>query len=457
ITPMGGNQFIVTPSQNRIFTFTANVNGCSSPGSKLEIKVNKLKGIIMADSLGRKDGIVFCDSINLPATIKREGSYHFQWSPPTHLSDPTILNPIAKPTHNTWYYLTAQSGNCSIRDSVLLIPRPGINTKLEVSKKKVCQGDTLLAFAKRDKKENPLQEWLEWWPSKIIKLYRGDSVILQPDATTKVSLKILSGECFKEDTVTIKVFPKPKLDIWANTLKGCQGDTLHFVDNSKEVNARTWKLVDEPLHNEKEVRFHFPRAGNFNLHYVGIGKEGCMDSLIFPIQIGPLIKARVHVQPQGQDTLQVPNALVRLEDLTAGVSERIWDLGDGSTSTLKVLEYRYTHAGKYKIRLWVQSETGCQDSITKQIWVVEPQLIVPNIFTPNNDGINDFWQIGYNGGDEVEIRVFDRWGKVVYHSKQTAPGWDGKDLSGIPVTQGQFTYLIKIGQKTYKGTLSLLR
>lgn len=80
---------------------------------------------------------------------------------------------------------------------------------------------------------------------------------------------------------------------------------------------------------------------------------------------------------------------------------------------------------------------------------VEPpvgvQTIVPNIFTPNNDNINDLFKIGGVSNycyDSLSIQIYDRWGKMVYESFDPEFEWDGKNQRGAEVAEGTYYVIL---------------
>lgn len=115
---------------------------------------------------------------------------------------------------------------------------------------------------------------------------------------------------------------------------------------------------------------------------------------------------------------------------------------------------------------------GCdgksQDSIYFNIKVVPPTVgleLIPNVFTPNNDGLNDAFKLKGNTNpceDELSITIFDRWGKLVFKSDDPTFEWDGKNQSGKDVAAGTYFMLIEgiFGGELIeleKQTISLLR
>ena len=74
--------------------------------------------------------------------------------------------------------------------------------------------------------------------------------------------------------------------------------------------------------------------------------------------------------------------------------------------------------------LYVTDTNGCINSDTVQI-ILDGTLYVPNTFTPNSDGINDFFEIKGEEINTFEIWIFNRWGELIYNTKNMSNYWDG--------------------------------
>lgn len=82
---------------------------------------------------------------------------------------------------------------------------------------------------------------------------------------------------------------------------------------------------------------------------------------------------------------------------------------------------------------------GCQDSDCIDISILCGDVFIPNAFSPNNDGYNDELGVYGNCINEVVFRVFDRWGAMMFETKDTKNKWDGK-FKGTPVSTGVYIY-----------------
>lgn len=154
------------------------------------------------------------------------------------------------------------------------------------------------------------------------------------------------------------------------------------------------------------------------------------------------------------DTI-VPGQTLYLEDQSqspeeAPLSSYFWDFGDGSSETAKDPSHIYAGAGIYTITHTVINSEGCKDTVTKQI-VVPGEIEIPNAFSPNGDGINDLFFIkNLAGHKNPAIRIYNRWGLLVYESSNYQNNWDGEKA-----TDGTFFYILTLPEvkKDYKGTV----
>ncbi len=105
----------------------------------------------------------------------------------------------------------------------------------------------------------------------------------------------------------------------------------------------------------------------------------------------------------------------------------------------------FTQPGTYSVTLYV-SKGECRERITKVITVDIPsELTIPNVFTPNGDGINDVYHLKTTNLTEVSMTIFDRWGHLVYELTSSTGNvlWDGKNQFGVEVAEGTYFYVIK--------------
>jgi gliding motility-associated-like protein len=137
-----------------------------------------------------------------------------------------------------------------------------------------------------------------------------------------------------------------------------------------------------------------------------------------------------------------------------------WTFEDGSVAAGRSVFHDFGSEGNYLVRLRVSGSESCADSSFKRIQV-NSILKVPNIFTPNGDGLNDYFQIRTNGQDTYSFAVYTRSGVLVYKSESPTITWDGRSFTGEEVRNG--IYFFTISQVTgenriqTKGFVHLIR
>lgn len=149
-------------------------------------------------------------------------------------------------------------------------------------------------------------------------------------------------------------------------------------------------------------------------------------------------------------------------NLSADGLNYFWILPGGETSTLYEPVFEPAVDQDQLVSLEVTHPIGCSDS---KIDFYEPPLNVfmPNAFTPDGDGLNDIFKAEGTFIDEFELWVFDRWGNVVFHSKNPNKGWDGSDAN-VDFSAENLVYSYRIIAKGFnsqlidkKGSVTVIR
>ena len=124
-----------------------------------------------------------------------------------------------------------------------------------------------------------------------------------------------------------------------------------------------------------------------------------------------------------------------------------WNIYRGSDRILQRNEaqhqYTFNEPGNYRAVVGMSNSHDCQlDSVEFLISVSESMLTVPNVFTPNGDGMNDEFRVVYRSIKEFHGWVYNRWGHKVYEWTDPSKGWDGT-IGGRPAAEGAYYYVIR--------------
>ncbi len=128
-----------------------------------------------------------------------------------------------------------------------------------------------------------------------------------------------------------------------------------------------------------------------------------------------------------------------------------WDFGDGRTGSGPVVMHRYETAGTYYTGLTVTDLSDPLRVITSEIIpvTVDDSFEVPNVFTPDGDGVNDSFIVRSNGVTPLTITIFDRGGSIVYRHTSPVINWDGRNPGGTRVRPGVYYYVITSPEPLY--------
>lgn len=181
----------------------------------------------------------------------------------------------------------------------------------------------------------------------------------------------------------------------------------------------------------------------------GANKRGCEKYFSFNVNEYPIPVADFTFSPATVNSKY--NELSGIAPYQDGV-DFLWDMGDGLYESGTSITHKYDITNqilRYKVRLTAKSQYDCVDTISKVIDVVP---FVPNVFSPNGDGVNDLFMAG------IELQVFDRNGFLLYQGKD---GWDGK-YQGRLLDPDTYFYIISYSYDdqqihTKKGYITLLR
>ncbi len=121
----------------------------------------------------------------------------------------------------------------------------------------------------------------------------------------------------------------------------------------------------------------------------------------------------------------------------------LWDFGDGTSAFDAGVEHAYSKGGEYIVTLTVTD--GINTTTLSREIKLQALFDVTNVFTPNNDGLNDLFVIHTDGLSNYTLTIYSRTGTMVHRSTSVTPAWDGKTPSGEYVHPGVYYYVIREG------------
>jgi gliding motility-associated-like protein len=205
------------------------------------------------------------------------------------------------------------------------------------------------------------------------------------------------------------------------------------------------------------ARYRTTNQDWYNYYLTVFGNAMCTDTVTYNIEAIGLLEAAFDVPLDIlMGDLVAPEAEVTFINNSdyGGVRRRcIWNFDDGTTMTScdDQVIHTYTEAGCYYPFLIVMNRDlqECRDTAKVDVCIEidnASSLEIPNIFTPNGDGVNDFFQVKAETLREFNGYVVNRWGKVIYewtNWQDEEAGWDGKLSGGTKASPGVYFYIIK--------------
>ncbi|HYG36995.1 MAG TPA: PKD domain-containing protein [Cytophagales bacterium] len=275
----------------------------------------------------------------------------------------------------------------------------------------------------------------------------------------KVTLTLSNEYCSKEFVEGVKIVPQPPLAKFsADVTKGCRPLTVNFknlTENSEGANY-TWEFGDGfGMSNAENPQYTFYEPGKYTVKLTALNSEGKQsnETKEYFIEVSDLPIAAFQFN---RSVIHIPEEQVNFVNLSMNAESYLWDFGDGNTSYEKDPSYVYSDTGTYTITLIAFGKEGCSDTSTVEKAIkatTNGSVKVPNAFTPSlngsssrnisSEGLNDIFLPIINGIDFIEMRIYNRWGEVMYSYKGTdCPGWNGY-YKGKLCKQDIYIYNIK--------------
>ena len=249
--------------------------------------------------------------------------------------------------------------------------------------------------------------------------------------------------CETEVCVTVTDFTAPDVDA-GEDVNICVGDDVMLTaTGGNENTVYTWYLDGELVSVSQSITVS-PGVG-LSEYTVEAINEFCSIASTDEVKVWvydhPL--AGFERDPAGD----VPfGSDVNFTDTTMGlVTDWHWDFGDGMTSLLQNPSHNYIEPGSYWVEL-IASNNGCEDTARAGL-EVKVIIDIPNVFTPNNDGVNDVIWLEGTDLELIKMTIFNRWGHSIYASEGRQFGWSGKNAGGQDAEPGTYYYVIEMNYK----------
>lgn len=271
------------------------------------------------------------------------------------------------------------------------------------------------------------------------------------------------------DTISqwVKTRPIPVFHFFPTEKTGCAAFTTAFIDSSMVAGGKItnwlWNFGDGNSTHKRYPVHTFTEPGNYRVTLKVTTSYGCGLEKALPYPIVVLSKPQAAFEATPQE-VSIDQATVQFTNNSSNSIMWDWNFGDHKTSVNKNNFHTYTDTGTFMVTLIALSEHGCNDTAAHHVRVnAQPQLYIPNAFSPNDDDLNDVFLPVGNGILIFQMTIFDRWGKQIFYTEDLNTGWNGcLNDSGEKVLEGIYVYKIYIKDvlqvtRNYTGNVFVVR
>ena len=436
-----------TVNSTGVYSVTVTSRGGCSSSDSIAITVFSLPIITTLKDTS------LCSGSSITLTTVSNTGKSFSWSPSTGLSNANTISPVASPVTKTKYVVTATSEQgCSLKDSVTInvLSLPAISAL--IAEPLICIGSSAHLSA-----TSPNASQYNWTPSNSL----NDPSIADPIASPNISTNYVvqvkdANGCVAKDSVFVNIKQKPVFNLTPQSTAICIGESM--VLTASGGNIYEWSPSQTTQNPNSFSTAVFPSTNT--TYKVIITDSIChvTDSLFSTITLTSLPNTTI------KKSNDIDCVIGEAKLIASGGTKYVWS-PSSSLSNPNIANPVATPSETTTYHVQISNGNGCsvEDSIEVKVLIGEADngYLLPSAFTPNNDGVNDCFGIkkwGYV--TELDFRIYNRWGNLVFHTTNSADCWDGA-LKGIQQQADAYVYQIRAkticGNVFRKGTIILIK
>ncbi|MCB0516369.1 MAG: gliding motility-associated C-terminal domain-containing protein [Chitinophagales bacterium] len=386
-------------------------------------------------------------------TLSVSGAQTYAWSPANGLSSTSSASVVATPSQNTTYTVVGFNGSgCSDELSFTINVGGSANpvAAFETSNTQICVGDAISFNNLSENAETYQWTFLGGTPSSSSE----ENPVVQYNEAGVYDVILEVQSCNNLDTYSLSSYvvvnPYPSFNL-PTSINVCEGDAINLTASGAQ--NYIWYYNDEIIGNTATTNF----TPEENLPLKIYAENGnCTDSTFVDVTIVSLPSA--NIQAEGETTICSGENVVLQVD---GNDTYTWQPADFLSTNIGS-EVTATPTETTTFSVIASNEAGCsqQGSILITVDVCESSdtvLKIPNTITPNSDNKNDTWVIGNPENLALSVKIYNRWGNLLYESDNYNNSWNGI-YNGNPLPQGTYYYTLETpkGSAPITGTLTIL-
>jgi gliding motility-associated-like protein len=446
----------------QVYYVSQSVAGCESSRDSIKviIKPRPLPPVVPAATL------VICQGS--PTVVLTAQGQNLLWynQPVGGTGTPVAPSIITDNGHTESHYVTQTLNGCESLPSQIDVRVSGLKAAFTLNVDTLCISDSLIT-----NNISVGNGYLNHWDfgDGFSYVTLNQSHFYQHPGIYTVTLAITNSDgCLDTARKSIWVSPVPDIKITQDKHYLCTGDRVLFNMQYQEgFSILTWNFGEGTDFQQDEIN-QYARRGNMarlELQHA-YGNEGIYFFTASAYTPGCGVKTwhdsvNVYAMPKvnlGPDTsicLHGSPILLKNEFEPVEGEKYIWSTGETTPEILA------KHHGEFKLTV---NTPYCSNSDVINI-AKDCYIDIPNAFTPNGDGENDYFfprQLLSSSVATFQMQILNRWGQLIFETRQIdGRGWDGR-FNGSNQPGGVFIYLIKVSftngaSESYQGNVTLLR
>ncbi len=276
------------------------------------------------------------------------------------------------------------------------------------------------------------------------------------DSSELITVRVWNNDsCSVVRPIKVNVFPEPKFS-FVSLMNNTCGDTVGEIHAQATDSTFTTQYALNSGNWQPQGNFTGLTAGNYTVSI--LDTNGCTNDSLVQITDSIATDAYFTANP----TSGTPPLPVLFDNQSTHATDYTWSI-NGQNFGSSLGSFTFDTSGVYTITLVAWNNNPlCADTFSLAITVFDSLIYtIPNVFSPNGDGINDFFGITVNRPTELSVTITNRWGNIVVQSEKTAksgfnPLWDGTENSE-KCTDGTYFYVIRIEEELKQGFVELRR
>ncbi len=285
-----------------------------------------------------------------------------------------------------------------------------------------------------------------------------------PDSGNYIVMLVMAnaGACKSPDTLiqTLRFHPTLVSARFTAPDSVCSGSPVYLTNTGQNATSDNWTFGDGHSATSISASYIFNVSGTYTMMLIAKNPGTCngADTFTRTITVLSVPTADFSYTP----TTPEPNIPSKFTNLSTNAVKYLWDFGDATTSMEVNPIHQYNKSGEYKVCLNAYSRENCPAMVCKQVPAdVVPLLGLPTGFSPNGDGENEILYVRGAAIRTLDLKIFNRWGQLVFETTSQEIGWDGK-YNGQPQPIDAYAYVLQASfidgtSKVLKGNITLLR